>query len=1110
MLYLGWAAVASLAAAAVVPLPGQDTAGIGRSERLVAAAEGTTHLSALARPAQLEIDDTPLAAALIQLQRSSGVSLAFSPSLIPNASRVTCHCASLNVKEALDTMLAGTGFTYAELGRRVIIQPAESSASTNSVENVAVARAASWSGTRPAQDVLEEVVAPVTAAGSEAPGKIQGSVTDASTGFPIPNAQIGIRSISMGALTNEQGEYSIDGVPAGTYSIVARIIGYRELQKSVTVADDQTVTADFALEKSALKLDEVVVTGTAGGAKRREVGNAISSISTADVAEPVATVDNLLQGRQPGVTVTANSGQVGGGASIRLRGNVSATQSNQPLIYIDGVRMRSDGYPKNVFPVGYAGNSDNTVYSPLNDIDPADIERVEVVKGPAATTLYGSEASAGVIQIFTKRGRSGATRWTFQTDQSLSQVRRFGPTQGFDGSALNIPAGEESPYGTPDYMYLEPWLGTGHGQKYLVSLSGGKESLEYFLSGSHNAVKGVLPNDKERQYSVRGNLTMTPLKNLTVQWNTGYSNNNVQRTPTGGTAAGITLNAFRRDRNYFGDANPDVISQVLRFDLDSYIDHFTTGATATYTPWSWMTNRATVGYDLAEQEARNVMPYGYVTTPQGQISDERWANRTLTFDLVSTLNFPLPGGIGSAFSVGAQSVTTDETSTTAASLNLPGPGVPTVSTGATSLGFEDRLHVVNAGFFFQNIFSLADRYFLTAGVRFDGNSAFGSGLGLQAYPKVSLSYIISDEPFWNPALGTLKLRAAYGVAGRSPGAFDAVRTWDPTSWGGQVSFLPRNLGNPDLGPERTKEMELGFDASVLNERLNLGLTYYSRRTNGALFAVRRPPSDGGWDSQLENVGKLKSSGLELSVDASVLRRSEFEWNIGGGLATNHSETVDLGGAAPFSIGNYGWVVPGQPTPVIRATCVTNPDEIADPVFANNCDIGPSVPTLTWNVSTTFRFPKGIELSARGDYQGGNYAYSLMDGESITRGIRWPACFNSYPSIDAEDLSNVTAHERAMCIAANAKRDFAIFPMDFFRLRDITIKAPIPASFLGASSTIVSFSVKNFALWKKAKDSFLDPETSGGFTTSGMNQAVHTVGGSIPIPASYVLSIRVVY
>lgn len=1089
-----------------MPAWGQDSSETNANGRLILATEYENTASVLTRPARLVVDNVPLLTGLAALRRQSGVMLASSPSLLPQWHLVTCHCASVTVGEALDSLLMGIPFRYTELGRRVLIEPV---AELEAVRDVRL-RQASWRQEDPATHSPTPSPVIVTHATLPAPGKIRGTVKDAATRLPLGSVQVGVAANGMGTITNDRGEYLIDNVPPGTYPVVARIIGYRELTRSVTVGDGQTVTADFALQRSALKLNEVVVTGTAGGAKRREIGNAISEIDVSDIAGPVTSVDNLLQGRKPGLTVTGNTGQVGGGASIRLRGNVSATQSNQPLIYIDGVRVRSDGYPKNTFPVGYSGNSDNTVYSPLNDINPADIARVEVVKGPAATTLYGSEASAGVIQIFTKRGRAGETRWTFQTDQSLSQVRPFGPTEGFDGKPLVVPDDEVDPYGTPSYMYLEPWLGTGYGQKYNLSVAGGRESLRYYLSGSDNIVKGVLPNDKEHQYSVRGNLSMTPLEDLTLQWNTGYSNNSLRKTPTGGTAAGLTLNAFRRDRNYFGNEDPAVISQVLRFELDSYVDHFTTGATATYTPLTWLTNRLTVGYDLAQQETRNIMPYGFITTPKGQTSDQRWANRTLTFDYVSTLSFHLPLGVGSDFSLGAQSVTTDETSTTAASLDLPGPGVPTVSTGATSLGFEDRLHVVNAGFFLQNIFNVKDRYYLTAGVRFDGNSAFGSGLGLQAYPKASISYIVSDEPFWNESLGTLKLRAAYGVAGRSPGAFDAVRTWDPSSWGGQVAFLPRNLGNANLGPEKTGELELGFDASLLNERLSLGFTYYRRRTNGALFSVRRPPSEGGWNAQLENVGKLKSSGIELSADATVLQRENFQWSLGGSVSTNHSETVDLGGAAAFSIGNRGWVVPGQPTPVLRAICVTNPDEIAAPEFAQDCNIGPSVPTLTWNAFTSVRLPGGIELSARGDYQGGNFAYSLMDGESITRGIRWPACFNSYAAIDAGELDQLTAYVRAMCIAANAKRDFAIFPMDFFRLRDVTVRAPIPFGILHANSAVISLSVRNFYTWKKAQYSFLDPETSGGFTSAGMNEAVHTVGGSIPIPATYVLSLRVVY
>lgn len=956
----------------------------------------------------------------------------------------------------------------------------------------------------------------VDAPSQQAPGRIRGRVTAEGANSPIPGVQVvvtgGAPGTTRGAITNEAGEYTISGVPEGTYTLRARLIGYAAAEQSITVGDNATVTANFSLRRSALSLDEVVVTGTAGAARRREVGNAISQVNVADLPEPVSSVDNLLQGRAAGVTLTQNSGQVGGGASIRLRGNVSATMSNQPLVYVDGVRMRSEGYPKNTYPVGYSGNSDNTVYSPLNDIDPADIDRVEVIKGPAATTLYGTEAAAGVIQIFTKRGEAGTTRWTFQTDQSLSEVRKFGPTEGIDGQPLTIPEKEISPYGTPGYMYLEPWLRTGYQQKYALSLSGGREQLQYFVSGTMDNAKGVLPLDKSNQFSVRGNLSTQPRKDLAFQWNTGYSRNNVQRTPTGGTAAGVTLNAFRRDRNYFTNADPDVISQVLRFDLDSYIDHLTTGATATYTPFSILTNRFTVGYDLAQQEARQVMPYGFVTTPKGQVSDQRWSNRTLTLDYVGTVNLRLFGRLGSDFSFGAQSITTEETSTTAASRDFPGPGLVTVSSGATKLGFEDRLRIINAGFFFQNVFNYKDRYFVTPGVRIDGNSAFGSNLGLQAYPKISASYILSDEPFWRESLGTLKLRAAYGQSGRAPGAFDAVRTWNPVSWGSQVSFLPRNLGNPDLGPERTSEVEAGLDASFLRERLSVEFTYFDRTTTDALFAVRQAPSEGGWGSQLRNVGKLGSNGFELGVRGTLLDRQRFGWDVGGTVSTSHSETLSLGGAAPFALNSYGWVVEGQPAPVIRANCVTNPDELAAPKMQASCNIGPNNPTLIATGNTTVRLPKNVLLSARGEYQGGHYAYSLMDGESITRGIRWPACFNSYPAIDAKDLSGVTAREQAMCIASNASRDLAIFPMDFFRLRDVTLKVPVPHKVIGASSAMASLSAQNFFTWRKAKDTFADPETSGGFTTgnTGMQERVHSVGGSIPIPATYTFSLRLTY
>ncbi|MCY7378693.1 MAG: TonB-dependent receptor [Gemmatimonadaceae bacterium] len=940
-------------------------------------------------------------------------------------------------------------------------------------------------------------------------GIVRGRVVVEGTGAAVGNAQVQMGT--RGAQSNDAGVFAFANVPAGTYTVQVRMIGFERFTRAVTVVDNQTTDLTITLKRQSLSLDQIVVTGTPGAARRREVGNAISQIDVTSLPEVPASVDNLLQGKATGLTVTGNSGGVGGGASIRLRGNVSATQSNQPLIYVDGVRVKSNGFPKNTFPTGYAGNSDNTVYSPLNDIDPSDIDRIEVIKGPAATTLYGTEAASGVIQIFTKRGQAGASRWTFQTDQSMSQTPKFGPTRGFEGKDLVIPDKEINPYGTVDYLYLDPWLRTGYKHKYVLSLDGGRDDAKYYVSGATSNETGVLPLDKANQSSVRGNLSVMPRKDLTVQWNTSFSTNNLTKTPAGGTAAGLTLNASRRDRNYFGSADPAQIGRVLDFQLTSRIDHLVTGGTFQYQPKENFSTRLILGYDLAAQETRNYMPYGFATVPKGQISDGRYSSRTTTADYAATWSHALFRDLRSSLSGGAQAVAVDQVNVAAGSRDFPGPGEQTVSNGALSLGVEDRSRVINAGLFVQDVLDYKNRYFLTLGARFDGNSAFGQSLGLQMYPKVSGSYVVSDESFWPKNLGTMKLRSAYGQSGRAPGAFDAVRTWSSYSWGGVAAFIPRNLGNDELGPERTSEIEAGFETSTLGGRLNVDFTWYQRTTKDALFAVSQAPSEGLWASQLENVGKLRSDGVELGVNATLIQRPHFGWDAGFTYSTNHSKVLSLGGAAPFTIGNNGWVAEGSPVPVIRGFCVANPTEFAAPVRQANCDSGPNTPTRTITGTSSFTLPGDFSLSTRGEYQGGAFAYSLLDGEAIVRGIRWPSCFNAYPAIDSGDLSSVPASIRARCMSAYANRDYAIFPLDFFRLRDLTLRRSFPLKMGGASSAQVSVSGQNLFWWKKAKDSLIDPETSGGFNNqSGMAQQVRSVGGSIPIPRTFLMSVRLTY
>jgi hypothetical protein len=455
-------------------------------------------------------------------------------------------------------------------------------------------------------------------------------------------------------------------------------------------------------------------------------------------------------------------------------------------------------------------------------------------------------------------------------------------------------------------------------------------------------------------------------------------------------------------------------------------------------------------------------------------------------------------------------VTTEEHFVRTYGEDFPAPGQATVSSAAKTFGYEDKQRVINAGFFLQELLGYKDRYFLTLGLRMDGNSAFGENLGLEAYPKASFSYVMSDEDFWNDSWGQLKLRAAWGQSGRAPGAFDAVRTWDPVGWGNAPAFNPGNLGNPDLGPERTSELEFGFEGSFLNNRFDVNLTYYNQKTTDALFEVTQAPSEGFGGSQLANIGELKNTGFEVSANGMLLNREDWGWDLGATVATNDSEVLDLGGAPDFSLGNRGFIVEGQPVPVVRGLCVTNPNEIADPVIESNCNYGPNVPTLIVGVTTTVRLPYRLMLSARGEYQGGHYAYNVNDGEAFTRGIRWPNCFNVLPDIDAGDLSDVNAIERARCISSFANRDFAIYPQDFFKLREVTLSAPVPFGIPGAADAQVILSARNTFRWYKAKYNFADPESTGnfGFNDTGMSGAVQTVGGGIPTPAFYTLSIRV--
>ncbi|MGI9181994.1 MAG: SusC/RagA family TonB-linked outer membrane protein [Longimicrobiaceae bacterium] len=940
-------------------------------------------------------------------------------------------------------------------------------------------------------------------------GTINGEVVHATTGRPLAGVQVSIPGSGLGTLTNSSGRFLLVNVPAGSVEVRAQLIGYGPTVRTVSVAAGQTVTANFQLAEQALALDEVVVTGTAGQARRREVGNSIAQINVADVAEPVQSVDQLLQSRTPGLIVNESAGMAGAGSQIRLRGSNSIAMSNQPLIYIDGIRVRADAYQKNVPPGDFSGRSGNVTASPLSDIPPEDIDRIEVVKGAAATTLYGTEAAAGVIQIFTKRGRSGAPRWNLQVDQGISRLRPFSPSGTVDfGTRAD---GERDIYQATPLLNMEPYIRDGWRQNYALSVNGGGEALQYFASGSWSDTEGVMPLDQEEKVGIRGNFTFVPLDKLQLSWNTSYNRTAIQNTPAGNNAHGLTLNAFRQERNYFGNGDPDIIRQVLTYEINTWIDRFITGATANYEPFDNFNNRLTIGYDLANQENRNVRPYGFVAAPAGIISDQRFSSATLTLDYVGSYRLQFGENLSTTLSFGGQSVSSEEVNTIAKGDGLPGPGQPTVSTASQWLGVEERQRVINAGFFGQMLAGWMDKYFLTLGARVDGNSAFGQDFGLQFYPKVSGSYVISEEAFWSEALGSMKLRAAYGQSGRAPGAFDAVKTWAAVGYAGQPAFFPRNLGNANLGPERTAEVELGFDAAFLRNRLTTEFTWYHQKTTDALFRVRQPPSNGWADidnltSQLENVGSLRNAGIELGLNGVVIDQPNWGLEVGGSVYTNRSLVLELGEATEFAAGG-GWIKEGAPVMAIRGNRIVNAREKADPVVERDVIIGPQQPTHVLTGTTTLRMPMQIELSLRGEYQGGAWIQDGASSNALQRAVRWPSCMDAYRNLNAGQRDELTARERKVCVQSNYENDFIFYPKDFFKLRDVTLRVPVTQFVPGTSNANLTLSARNWFRWTHRDFLMFDPEMVGneGFGAQNTGITEH-----IPPAASLIASLRIAF
>jgi TonB-linked SusC/RagA family outer membrane protein len=929
------------------------------------------------------------------------------------------------------------------------------------------------------------LIVSASALSGQATGTIHGTVVSEG-GRPLDAAQVWIPGTNRVSRTDDKGEYRLTGVPVGTVQLRAQQLGFTAITRPIAVAADQTVTADFTLREAALSLDAMVVTGTAAETRKKEVGNATAMISTREIqAAPVNNTQDIITARAPGVTVLQNSGQPGAGGTIRLRGTNSVTQGNNPIIYVDGIRIFSDATPN------VPGARQNTLA--LNDIKADDIERIEVVKGAAATTLYGTEAAGGVIQIFTKKGTATAPEWSMNVAGGVNRMGHVGSSADPTGVFLNECSGPDL-HDAAGNMWVDPtcpaggsWVKNGGVQQYALSVRGGIQQTTYFLSGNFNDDRGVIPTNEAKSGGARGNFSFAPAKNLIVNFNSAYNRSEIRFIPDGNLANGFTLNVMRGNAgNFKGGKGTDCAGVTVTCVTNRYVleqqpgssaDHFISGVTLNWSPTTALTNRFALGYDYNLEDNATVIPFAYLNLATGSINKSDWNHTKLSLDYAGSYQHSL-FNLATTSSWGGQLFDDRDHFMGITGTFFSGPGDPTLGSAATvSLPTVTRPRVVNAGVFLQEMFGWRDRLFVTGGLRVDGNSSFGSSFGLQPYPKLSVSYVLSDENFWPTRfLPTFKLRAAIGESGKAPGAFDATKTWDPVAADeGKPAVTPAQLGNPKLGPERTRETEIGFDLSALNDRLGFEGTLYRAKTIDALIGVNYPPSEGFTRAQLENVGTLENRGTEVSLFGTPLRLNSFEWSGRISYTAMSSKAIDLGGRIIAS-GTPVYVREGYPVASYFATKILNPNDDADPQTAADQFIGPVYPTHILGINTSFRLFQNLNFDVLGEYQGGAYNANWVGYQNSIREV-WYPCYGIQQLMLANaSLGGHTARERGQCAFAPATRnsDYWIQPTRFFKLRSASVSYKLPERLTPrVKSATLILSGRN--LWKSTKYNGLDPE-----------------------------------
>ncbi|MCM5661530.1 TonB-dependent receptor domain-containing protein [Galbibacter mesophilus] len=890
---------------------------------------------------------------------------------------------------------------------------------------------------------------------------ITGTVTD-QDGLPLPGASVRIKGTSTGTQTDFDGNYTINASTGEV--LVFSFVGQKTEEKTVGAAS----VINIALEQDAQALEEVIVTGQGSGIQKKRLSTTVDVIDAEQIDRlPATQIDQILQSNAPSAQIRLSSGQPGTAAIIRTRGPISAASSSTPVVIVDGIRVDNlNSNPELGLDTGGAS------VSALADIPVESIEKIEYIKGGAATTLYGADAANGVIQIITKKGKEGKA------------------TVFYEGRVGVIK-------GTKDYLEYdrtaEALFDPGVSIEHRFGINGGSEKFTYNFGGSLYEDDSF--NDVNEQ--VRRSFTFGFGAEVSdkLRYQGSFSYTGFENT--------LDFNAntsFSRFSNFeggvFGDLNElsdaewqaeiersDAIAPLV--DINRKINRFTASNKFTYDITGNLQANATLGVDYRESKDEevdsNALQIALGSIPEGT-TDQAFLSRVLrsSFTTTADLNFTHSYDMENFSFVSILGGQFFRSSDFQNRLDGSGgvDGTSSINNFSIRTASDFLLENANYGLYFLENIGIYNVAYLELGGRLDKNTSAGENTSAIFLPKIGVTYNISDHEFYREsglynAVSTLKLRANYGEATNFAQPFSQDKTFALESFLEQPAFRFDQPGNPDLVSELVKTYEFGVDLGFLYNRLNFGVTYYNATTEDALFTPGAPPSSGQLN-QIQNIGEIENKGWEFELNAKILQGQNHNLSMGVSYNTNENLVTSTGGSAPFNVGGFtvigSWVEEGESLGYLRGTIAELQDD-GTYAFTPNASLGKTFAPYFGSLNLNYSY-KNFSLFVTGDYQ---YGGSIVDLSFLLRVLR---------GVDSEGIPDELFGQTSPFNYTN----FVTFDNDFFKIRNIGASYRFGDALKPFNDVILSFNVTNPFNWTAGD---FDPEITGsgigtqnGFSSGG--------------------------